>query len=119
MLSTPRRAAGSVSFLAKSAITLSDPAAALFASSGERNIAQYLAPVFATCFKTSFPTVPLAPVTKIISFSRSSAGVHRLILLLIPSSRKNAITVASAPEVRRDRVSCSPGVLAMHGAGDR
>src|ERR1700731_1191011 len=70
--STSRSAAARVSFFAKSAIAVGVPVGALAASCAERYIAVCCAPLRATSFSTALPTVPLAPVTRIIVRSPKS-----------------------------------------------
>src|SRR6266576_2488758 len=102
-LSTFRNAAASVSFFAKSAITVSVPGGAFVASAAERYIARCFALLFATSCKTAFPTFPLAPVTKIIEFLLNCPNRWRgcrETLRDAPLVQRNGITLLRPQEVR-------------------
>src|SRR5438094_10225257 len=55
-------------------ITVSTPAGALVALSGDWKAARIFSPTVAACFNTSLPTFPLAPVIRIIA---ASFNAHR------------------------------------------
>src|SRR5438477_10210401 len=68
-LSIPRKAAARLDLSAKSAITVSVPDGAFAASFLDLYIARCALPVRATSLKTVRPTVPLAPVIRIMTLS--------------------------------------------------